>query len=66
VLVNTSASPQVLAAADWDPELLRCRQLLRLDAGTGDRVVREPFDGLVRLDGYGLAVISTAPSAAIA
>jgi hypothetical protein len=28
--------------------------------------VRGPFDGTVRLDGYGIAVVSSAPSEAIA
>jgi len=66
VFVNTGARPQTLAAADWDQELKGCREVLRLDAGTGGRIVREPFDGTVRLDGYGVAVASTAPSEAIA
>jgi hypothetical protein len=39
--------------------------LLRLDTSTGDRLVCEPFDGTVRLNGYGIAVVSTAPSAAM-
>ncbi|MBO0764832.1 MAG: hypothetical protein J2P50_09635 [Hyphomicrobiaceae bacterium] len=65
VFVNTGARTHRLAAADWAPELTRCREVLRLDAGTGDRIVREPFDGTVRLDGYGIAVVSTEPSAAL-
>jgi hypothetical protein len=65
VLVNTGDKPQMLAIADWDPELIRCREVLRLDAGTDGKVVREPCNGLVQLDGYGLAVVSTAPSWAI-
>ena len=66
IFVNTSDKPETLAVSDWNPDLLRCREVLRLDSGTGDKVVREPFNGLVRLDGYGLTVVSTAPSAAIA
>ena len=31
-----------------------------LDAGTGNRMVREPFDGTVSLDGYGVAVVTNA------
>jgi hypothetical protein len=33
---------------------------LRIDAGTGNRVVIEPFDGTVRFDGYGVAVVTHA------
>lgn len=66
VLVNTGAKPQTLAVADWDPELARAREVLRLDESTGNRVVREPFDGRVRFHGYGVAVVSTAPSTPVA
>jgi hypothetical protein len=66
VFVNTGSRLQTLTASDWDPQLAGCREVLRLDSGTGDRVVREPFEGTVRLEGYGVAVVSTAPSAAIA
>ena len=65
VLVNTGARPRTLAASDWDPVLEGCREVLRLDAGTGGRIVREPFGGKIRLNGYGLAVITNAPSEAL-
>ena len=65
VLVNTGARLRTLAASDWDPDLEGCREVLRLDTSTGSRIVREPFDGKVRLDGYGLAVVTNAPSEAI-
>jgi hypothetical protein len=66
VFVNTGTKLQTLVASEWQPELVACSEVLRLDASTGERVVREPFNGLVRLDGYGVAVLSTAPSAAVA
>jgi hypothetical protein len=65
VLVNTGARPRTLAASDWDPDLEGSREVLRLDTSTGGRIVREPFDGEIRLDGYGLAVVTNAPSEAI-
>jgi hypothetical protein len=65
VFVNTGARAHALTVADWDPQLAQCREVLRLDTGTGERIVREPFNGTVRLDGYGVAVVSTAPSAAL-
>ena len=66
VFVNTGARPQTLAASDWDRSLRAAARCCGSTPSTGDRVVREPFDGTVRLDGYGVAVVSTAPSDAIA
>jgi hypothetical protein len=66
VLVNTGARPLAAAPAAWDPGLGGCGEVLRLDAGTGNRIVREPFDGTVRLVGYGIAVVSSAPSGELA
>jgi hypothetical protein len=65
VFVNTGARAHALAASDWDLELAQCREVLRLDTGTGERIVREAFDGTVHLDGYGIAVVSNAPSPAL-
>ena len=66
VFVNTGARPRPWPSRTGTRSCNGCREVLRLDAGTGGRVVREPFNGTVRLDGYGVAVVSTAPSAAIA
>ena len=60
VFVNTSAAPQVLKISDWDDGLEACGTVLRLDTGTGDQVKRSPFDGSVRLEGYGIAVVTNA------
>jgi len=60
VFVNTSAKPRVLTAADWDEGLQACTVILRVDTSTGDRVFEEPFDGTVRLHGYGVAVVTNA------
>jgi hypothetical protein len=49
-----------MTVADWDPELSACSEVLRLDSSTGDRVVREAFDGTVRINGYGVAVVTDA------
>jgi hypothetical protein len=64
VFVNTASRPRVLAVPDWDDGLSSCRVVLRVDEGTGNRVAREPFDGAVRLDGYGVAVVTNAATAA--
>jgi hypothetical protein len=58
VFVHTAGGPRVLTVSDWDDGLLACGTVLRVDASTGERVAREPFDGTVRLDGYGVAVVT--------
>lgn len=60
VFVHTASGPRVLTISDWDDELQACGEVLRVDASTGQRVAREPFDGTVRLDGYGVAVVTNA------
>ena len=66
VFVNTGPQPRAFMTADWVSGPKDCRQVLRLDAGTGGRLVREPFDGTVTLEGYGIAVASNAaPDAGI-
>ena len=60
VFVNTTAKPQVLTVSDWDSGLEDCEEVLRVDTSTADRVAREPFDGTVRLHGYGVAVVTNA------
>ena len=34
--------------------------ILRIDTSTGGRVKREPFDGTIRFDGYGVAIVTNA------
>jgi hypothetical protein len=60
VFVNTSDKPRKIRTSDWDAGLARCAEMLRLDAGTGCRIVREAHEGIVSLDGYGIAVVTNA------
>ena len=60
VFVNTIAAPCTLTAPDWDDGLGDCTELLWIDAETGNAVARRPFDGSIRLDGYGMAVATNA------
>jgi len=60
VFVNTGSEPCLLTVADWDEGLLACTEVLRVDTSTGNGVIREPFTGTVRLNGYGVAVVSNA------
>ena len=58
VLVNTLPRTQSLDVSRWGGELGGCSDALRLDSGTGGRVVRERCRGSVRIEGYGLAVVT--------
>jgi hypothetical protein len=60
VFVNTTGKPRVLKVSDWDERLEGSTSVLRVDAGTGDRVARDKFDGTVHLDAYGVAVATNA------
>ena len=65
VFVNTARRACALNAAEWDGGLGGCNEVLRIDTGTAERVVREPFDGTVRFDGYGVAIVTNAAAATI-
>lgn len=58
VFVNMGSRARQVTVSDWDEGLLGCEDVLRIDASTGDRVVREPFRGIIRLNGYGMAVVT--------
>jgi hypothetical protein len=60
VFVNVASGPRELAISDWDDGLAASGEVLRVDTSTGDRVVRERFDGTVRFEGYGVAVVTNA------
>lgn len=58
VLVNTTEREAALAVGDWDAASARCRDALVLDEATGAVIVRQRCDGMVRLKGCGIAVVS--------
>ena len=60
VFVNTGARPLELVPCDWDATLSACETVQRVDATTGSRIARAPFDGRIRIEGYGLAVVTNA------
>ena len=60
VFVNTTPKPRVLKLADWDEKLEDCRNVLRVDSSTGQRVARDGFDGTISLNAYGVAVATNA------
>jgi hypothetical protein len=60
VFVQTANKPCMLPVADWGDDLGDCTEWLRIDRTTDGRVVRAPFGGVIRLDGYGIAVVTNA------
>jgi hypothetical protein len=62
VFVNTSRRTVMITANDIMPGLDRCENLFRLDSATGDGVAAEKLRGEFALNGYGIGVITNAPS----
>jgi hypothetical protein len=60
VFVNTGRGEARVQVPQWDAGLSGCDEVLRLDASTGERVVREACTGIVTLRGYGMAVVTNA------
>jgi hypothetical protein len=60
VFVNTTPKRRHLDTAEWDNTLGACGKVLKVDVGTRDHVAVQPFDGTVRLEGYGVAVVTNA------
>jgi hypothetical protein len=56
LMVHQSEQPATHNIASLAPELAGYHTLLKIDGGTGNRIVRFPFDGTVQWDGYGVAV----------
>ncbi len=65
VFVNTARQPCTVNPADWDEGLGACNEILRIDIGTDQRVVREAFAGTIRFDGYGVAIVTNAAASTI-
>lgn len=59
IFVNTAREASTIVPAEWEPGLEGCADVLRLDGGTRERVVREPFGGRITLQGYGMAVVTS-------
>lgn len=58
VFVNSSRETAEFAPAEMDETLADCLEVLRIDAGTGEQVVRERLDGTVKLGAFGIAVVT--------
>lgn len=58
VIVNTLPQSREIDLATLGSGLENCRDLVRLDGGTSERVVRMTRHGAVRIDGYGVVIVS--------
>jgi hypothetical protein len=58
LLVHLRPGKAAYAIAELDGRLADCRRLLKIDAGTGGRVVETPCEGTVTFEGYGVAVVT--------
>jgi hypothetical protein len=64
LVVHRKDEIAVCAADEWTDGSTDYRTLLKIDRGMGGRVVEERFDGRVRFEGYGVAVVTTGPAEA--
>jgi hypothetical protein len=60
LFVHLREQAATYAVADLLPGGVGYRRLLRIDHGTGNRVVETEYDGTVPFEGYGVAVVTTA------
>jgi hypothetical protein len=60
LFVHRQAGAATYAVSDLAGDLPDCCRLLKIDEGTGNRVVERTCDGTVAFDGYGVAVVTNA------
>lgn len=58
LMVHTEGSKAIYRVAELDQRLESCGDLLKIDEGTGNQVVRSSCDGTVTFKGYGVAVVT--------
>jgi hypothetical protein len=61
LLVHLQPAKAAYTVAELDGRLAGCRRLLKVDAGTGGRVVESTCEGMVTFEGYGVALVTNAP-----
>jgi hypothetical protein len=61
LLVHLRDEAASYAVSELAEGLGECGRLLRIDGGTGNRVVEGRCEGTVRFDGYGVAVVTNVP-----
>src|SRR5262249_28645017 len=58
VLVHLGDNTETCSVLAIDKDLASCDILLKIDEGTGNRVVKDGCDGNVKFEGYGVAVVT--------
>jgi len=61
-LVHRRDEPFTLSLQDA-PMLEQCRHVLKIDATTKGKIVESYFDGVLRMEGYGVAVLASREAA---
>jgi hypothetical protein len=64
LIVNRDDKAAACAVEEWTGEPSRAQTLLKIDCGTAGRVTEVQFDGRVRFESYGVAVVTTGPAEA--
>jgi len=59
LLAHLSDEVATYEASEWVQGLGDCRTLLKLDRGTGNRILTGAWEGRVTFEGYGVAVVTT-------
>lgn len=59
LLVHLRDGVATYPVAEFDSRLADCDILLKIDDGTGNQIVQATCNGMVRFDGYGVAVVTT-------
>jgi Glycosyl hydrolases family 39 len=59
LLVHLENNAATYGLSELIDGLAECRVLLKIDRGTGNRVVKSTYDGRVSFEGYGVAVVTT-------
>ncbi len=60
LFVHRKAGVSNYVVSNFTVDLPDCCRLLKIDEGTGNRVVERTYDGTVAFDGYGVAVVTNA------
>lgn len=58
IFVNTSAKMRTLNLDEWVIDPPARAQILRIDKTSGSRVVKQPFDGTISMNGYCVAAVT--------
>lgn len=58
LFVHKKGVPATYDALQFDPELVNCEVMLKIDEGTGAQIVESASTGAISFQGYGVAVLT--------